>query len=80
MRLNNLKIYCQTEEDQSEMFDFLFMSIRMTSSIVPGAQTETLGHGECSLMISPLSYSIRLLSFLRGNLMDSRRRSGNVIG
>ena len=25
MRLNNLKIYCQTEEDQSEMFDFLFM-------------------------------------------------------
>ena len=24
MRLNNLKIYCQTEEDQSEMFDFLF--------------------------------------------------------
>ena len=24
MRLNNLKIYCQTEEDQSNMFDFLF--------------------------------------------------------
>ena len=24
MKLNNLKIYCQTEEDQSEMFDFLF--------------------------------------------------------
>ena len=53
MRLNNLKIYCQTEEDQSEMFDFLFYEIRMTSSIVPGSQTETLGH-ECSLMISEL--------------------------
>ena len=26
MRLNNLKIYCQTEEDQSEMFDFLLRS------------------------------------------------------
>ena len=24
MRLNNLKIYCQTEEDQSNVFDFLF--------------------------------------------------------
>ena len=24
MRLNNLKIYCHTEEDQSNMFDFLF--------------------------------------------------------
>ena len=24
MRLNNLKIYCHTEEDQSQMFDFLF--------------------------------------------------------
>ena len=24
MRLNNLKIYCQTEEDQSTIFDFIF--------------------------------------------------------
>ena len=24
MKLNNLKIYCQTEEDQSIIFDFLF--------------------------------------------------------
>ena len=24
LRLNNLKIYCQTEEDQSNVFDFLF--------------------------------------------------------
>ena len=24
MRLENLKIYCETEEDQSSMFDFIF--------------------------------------------------------
>jgi len=28
MKLNNLKIYCQTEEDQSVMFDFIFYEYR----------------------------------------------------
>jgi len=32
MRLNNLKIYCQTEEDQSNIFDFLFVEYRNSIS------------------------------------------------
>tara|TARA_A100001515_G_scaffold140932_1_gene137224 strand:- start:49 stop:330 length:282 start_codon:yes stop_codon:yes gene_type:complete len=32
MRLNNLKIYCQTEEDQSNIFDFLFCEYRNSIS------------------------------------------------
>ena len=28
MKLNNLKIYCHTEEDQSVMFDFIFYEYR----------------------------------------------------
>ena len=36
MKLNNLKIYCQTEEDQSNMFDFSLKFTVMKSSIVLG--------------------------------------------
>ena len=32
MRLNNLKIYCKTEEDQSNIFDFLFVEYRNSIS------------------------------------------------
>ena len=32
MRLNNLKIYCQNEEDQSTIFDFLFVEYRNSIS------------------------------------------------
>ena len=59
MRLNNLKIYCQTEEDQSNVFDFLFYEYQNDIKYCtwePDGDDENPGTWECSLMSSHLNY------------------------
>ena len=63
MRLNNLKIYCHTEEDQSQMFDFLFEiyrnDIKYCTWEPDGDDEEIQELGVCLLMTSHLNSLIK---------------------
>ena len=69
MKLNNLKIYCQTEEDQSVMFDFIFYEYRNEikySTWEPDGDDEN--PGSWGMFIDDFPYELwdKLIEYLEG--------------
>jgi len=67
MKLNNLKIYCQNQEDQSEVFDFIFYEYQNDVSIVtwePDGDDENPGSWGMFVDDFPLELWDKLVNYL----------------
>ena len=67
MRLNNLKIYCQTEQDQSVIFDFLFLEYRNSISYSTW-EPDPVDTGSWGMFVDdfPIELWDELVGFLEG--------------
>ena len=66
MKLNNLKIYCQTEQDQSNVFDFLFYEYQNEIKYATWEPDPVdTGSWGCLLMIFLLNYGINWSNILK---------------
>ena len=67
MKLNNLKIYCQTEEDQSSVFDFLFYEYQNNIQYCTW-EPDPVDTGSCGMFIDdfPPELCDKLVEYLEG--------------